>query len=78
MKVDKKYKKKYSKFSVLVITPVHKHTKHNTIFINESGLYEILSNSNKELAIIFKEAGDKNLKKIFNPHASSQDLFKNL
>ena len=78
LKINKKYKKKYSKISSLDTTPVIKNMHKNTLFINESGLYELLSNSNKPLATIFKEAGDKNLFKIFNPHASSQDLFKNL
>ena len=75
--LNKKYTKYLNKMSLPTragIILLHPHTK----FINESGLYELLSNSNKPLATIFKEAGDKNLFKIFNPHASSQDLFKNL
>ena len=48
IQITPEHKQKYSK--ILFSSRLEDKIKHNTIFINESGLYEVLSNSNKDLA----------------------------
>jgi hypothetical protein len=49
--VSIKNKFKYAEIEVLGSTPVPHNFQKNTIFVNESGLYEILSKSKKDIAL---------------------------
>jgi len=53
MKISDYYKKQYKDIKVLGSTPVPSNFQKTTIFINESGLYEVLSVSTKPLARLF-------------------------
>ena len=53
LNINKIYMLKYYKIKVPQSTGVPSNFQHNTIFINESGLYEVLSISRKPLAKIF-------------------------
>ena len=53
--INKDYKKKYLSIKVPGSTPVPSNLQQTTLFVNESGLYEILSNSTKPLAKIFMD-----------------------
>ena len=54
IKIKKKNKQKYNKIKIFEnIKKYINISKPNKMFINESGLYELLSNSNKSLAKIF-------------------------
>ena len=53
MKISDYYKKQYKEIKVLGSAPVAKNFQKTTIFINESGLYEVLSVSTKPLAKLF-------------------------
>jgi prophage antirepressor-like protein len=61
MKINIENKKNYKTISAMGLTPYQnnyiKNTniKHNVIFINESGLYEVLTLSTKPLAKIFRD-----------------------
>ena len=53
MKITTSYKKQYKDIKVLQSTAVPSNFQKNAIFINESGLYEVLSVSTKPLAKLF-------------------------
>ena len=53
MKITNSYKKQYKDIKVLGSTTVPSNFQKNAIFINESGLYEVLSVSTKPLAKLF-------------------------
>lgn len=53
MKISDHYKKQYKNLKVMQSTAVPSNFQKNTIFINESGLYEVLSVSTKPLAKLF-------------------------
>lgn len=52
-KIDDKYKQKFDDIKALGSTPVPYNFQPTIIFINESGLNNVLMNSNKPLAKIF-------------------------
>ena len=51
--ITSNYKKNYSSIKALESIPVPSNFQKTTVFINESGLYEVLSSSTKPLAKIF-------------------------
>lgn len=61
MKINSEHKKNYTTILALGMPTVQKecpqthNIKHNVIFINESGLYEVLTQSRKPLAQVFKD-----------------------
>jgi len=63
--IDDKYKKKFDKIKIPVMTPVlytnNKRVHPSTVFVNELGLYKILLKSDKPLA---KQFSDKYVKEI--------------
>jgi prophage antirepressor-like protein len=53
--INKNYVKKYITFALPQSTGVTQNLHPKTLFINESGLYEVLSKSTKNLAKVFKD-----------------------
>ena len=53
MKIEKNYKEKFINLKGMGSTPYPLNFQKNTIFINEYGLYEVLTKSTKPLAKIF-------------------------
>jgi prophage antirepressor-like protein len=53
--INKKYIKKYITFAIPQSNGVSQKVHPTTLFINESGLYEVLSKSTKDLAQVFKD-----------------------
>ena len=55
LNLDKTFKLKYKYIKVYPLRDTPLNTQPNAIFINESGLYQLLSNSTKPLASKFKD-----------------------
>jgi prophage antirepressor-like protein len=55
VKVDKKYKQKYKNLKLYPLMGTALNFQKSSIFINEAGLYQLLSNSTKPLASKFRD-----------------------
>jgi prophage antirepressor-like protein len=53
--IDKNNRKKFNQIKVLPTMAVPQNFQQTTIFIDESGLYKLLSNSTKDLAKKFRD-----------------------